>query len=138
MEQKHIQFDDISFFESFERIIDLPYDFTHSAHLRLAWLCYQYFGFSEGLEKCKHLIKNYVHYMGAEDKYNDTITGAAYTILAHYQSTTEARSYSELLNLFPELCTNMLGVIGDYYSKSLLFSERAREGFIAPDIKPLP
>ena len=132
----HISFTDKEFIRLFERRIDLPYAFSHTAHLRLAWLCLDQFGEEAGFRICKKWIQSYVEYVGAEDKYHETITRAAFKLIVDRQRTTKSKNWKEFLQTNPKLVKAMPELLTIHYSPDVLHSDLARKSYIPPDKKP--
>jgi hypothetical protein len=121
----------------------LPKDqWTHTAHVRVAYSYVQRYGTAHAMERMRSGIRalNSVH--GTKDTptsgYHETITQAWIRVLGALWDGCEERD-SASRNLFqkhPELAQSNL--LSRYYSRELLMSSVARVQFVAPDRAPLP
>ncbi|KAG2180086.1 hypothetical protein INT43_003874 [Umbelopsis isabellina] len=132
------------FMQAFE---DHTLDFrqwTHRAHVRMAWNYLREMNQEEATPLIKHGIESY--YKANKDKiqfvYNETITGF-YIDLIHkavqkdkLSGRSEDDDFFEFLERYPILKDRK--VIKDYYSRELLDSDDSRQQFIEPDLQPLP
>ncbi|KAI9301611.1 flavin reductase like domain-containing protein [Cunninghamella echinulata] len=112
----------------------------HRAHIRMAW---NYIREQDGdMEKATPLIKNQLqlHFNKNEQfKYHETIT-RFYIYLIHLaikcNQSKDQDDFFDFMKRFPIL-TNPKS-IDQFYSSQLLKSDKARNNFILPDLKPLP
>ncbi|CAO3616293.1 unnamed protein product [Cunninghamella blakesleeana] len=112
----------------------------HRAHVRMAW---NYIREQQDVEKATPYIKNQlkVHFNKNEQlKYHETITSfyiylINLAIRCNHQSKDQD-DFFDFMNRFPILTHPKS--IEQYYSSELLKSEKARNSFVLPDLKPLP
>ena len=77
------------------------------------------------------------HYEKDRQKYNETITVFWIRLVRAFLDRTDAsRPVWEIANEMVE-SYGTSAIIYDYYSKERLSSEEARNGWVAPDVKPL-
>lgn len=111
-------------------------DFTHLAHLRLAYLRIQ----RDGIEVAKRFIpihlKVYCESVGAADKFNLTLTIAAIKAVHQFMKKSKADGFSNFIAEFPELRNNFKGLLACHYGFDILNSEKARTTFMDPDLIP--
>ncbi len=106
---------------------------THEAHLRIAWMYLTQVTYEEALKKIRYFFNNYSQRFGDGTKYHETIT-VAYMQLIHKQiSVSNYYSWEDFLIKNPELLKPVDQYLLPYYSKELLYSEKARKKFVAPD-----
>jgi hypothetical protein len=80
--------------------------FTHEAHLRLAWIHIEKYGAEKAITNICFQLKRYVEFLGATDKYNETVTIAAIRAVYHFKLKTDASSFSEFITKNPRLKNN--------------------------------
>lgn len=125
---------DSDFIHQFEDCSLDPVYFDHKGHLRLAWLYLTRFEFEEALRKISGGIQAYAGSLGAHDKYHATITDAIVRIMANRISESGDQSWQDFVFAHPDLMEDALSVLGRYYSKDVLLSERARLEIVEPDL----
>jgi len=99
-----------------------PSEFDHAGHLRLAAICLRRQGLPDAINDACAIIGGYAASLGAADKFHWTVTQALMRLMyAHGAPPGDARA-----------------LLARHYSPALLASDRARAGFVAPDLAPLP
>ena len=102
----------------------------------MAWLRLEQFeNYEEALARIKSGIQAYnssVQSVG----YHETITVAFARLIHAKRAENRAATWQEFLHHHPELLQKRC--LLEYYSKDILASDQARNGFIEPDKKPLP
>lgn len=127
---------DEAFLDAFRSGI-LPLEaFTHEAHLRLGWLHLRRENRDEAICNVLDEIGRYVVIHGKEDKFHHTLTVAAMLILHERISSSEVRTFQELLAKHPDLLTDLRGLVEKHYSISLLSSSEAAKRWVEPDLVP--
>jgi|ERR1051325_2952324 hypothetical protein len=126
--------------DSLRAFEDLSYpadQFHHREHLRVAWLYLKSSDASRAAERMTAGILRFANHHGATQKYHHTLTLFWMRVVAAaLVETPEGRSFEEFLGANPELCDKNLPA--KYYSATLLQSPAAREGWVEPDLQPLP
>ena len=112
----------------------LPFsEWTHIAHLRVAYVHLDRFSFNEALCRMRKRIKAYnrAHNVPTTptDGYHETITVAYMSSDPHLDSLGFLACHSVLAGR---------RLLERHYSRELLFSASARKSFVAPDRRPLP
>ncbi|HEX8500119.1 MAG TPA: hypothetical protein VF659_05960 [Pyrinomonadaceae bacterium] len=123
---------------SFESCELPPADFNHREHLLVA-LCYlRSAGDAEALGRLRSGIGRYVAAHGINpDLYHETITVFwMKRVRAYLARAGGGAGLAELVNGLVAECGGSR-LIFDYYSKELIDSERARRGWVEPDLRPL-
>ena len=111
-------------------------DFKHEHHLIVA-VCYlQDLSVAEATEKLRASLFRFVDHHGVDrKKYHETITVFWLQIVA--EKLRDLPRESSLLTkcnvVVESLCD--AGLMLEYYSAELLFSDKAREEFVRPDLK---
>jgi len=128
---------DVRFLSAFERC-ELPEDqWTHLAHVRVAWLCLSLEPPISALERIREGILRYnTDVLRRRHKYHDTVTVAFTRIVARRMRNGEC--WGEFAERIGDLLNPEKPVLLLYYSQSLLYSAEARAGFVEPDLKKLP
>ncbi len=114
-------------------------DFSHRAHLRLAYV----YLVENGTEKSVGLMQAAIHRLLAYNslepaqKYHETITRAWIFAMHHFMSSTvAANSADELIDRNPQMLDSRIML--SHYSPEVLFSDQARQSFLPPDREPIP
>src|SRR6266851_6978597 len=128
---------DEDFLRAFEDL-SFPVDlFHHREHIRVAWLYLKSSDATRAAERMSEGIRRFANHHGATQKYHHTLTLAWMRLVAAALVVTpEEHVFERFFSAHPELKdTNLLA---KYYSKELLQSAAAREGWVEPDLQPLP
>ncbi len=127
--------------ESFESC-EIPHnEWTHQAHVRVAYLYLRRHGTHEGLSRIRSGIKALNAAHGTPDSlergYHETITVAFVRLISKALSEDDRCSTSaELCERHPELLSK--AILDRFYSQNRLISTEAKAGFVEPDLMPLP
>ena len=73
----HNELSDEEFEKEFSECKMPEEDFTHEAHLRLAWIYIHKYGARKAVDKVNVDLVRYTIFLGAEHIYNKTVTSAA-------------------------------------------------------------
>ncbi|WP_394749900.1 hypothetical protein [Spongiimicrobium salis] len=134
--EKHFRLDNTTFERQF-KICQLPSElFTHEAHLRLAWIHIKRYGYDQALITVPTQLQNYVSALGAEEKYNTTLTIAAIKAVYHFMSKAKTTDFAGFIHEFPELKYQFKALIQAHYSTDIFNDETAKKTFLAPDRLP--
>jgi hypothetical protein len=125
---------DAEFAQAFESCALSNESFHHRDHLRLAWIYLQRYGEQEAGARIAASIRNFAAHFGKTDKYHETITIAWLRLVAH--ESKGRTTFEETLAASPMLLEKR--TLAAFYSDELLRSERAKNEFVGPDLKPLP
>ncbi|QDV21574.1 hypothetical protein Pan153_62640 [Gimesia panareensis] len=138
-ESRHM--DDAQLLEAFEACT-LPFEeWTHRSHLRVAYLYASRFPYAEALNRMRASIKAYNKATDTPEElergYHETITVAFVRLVT--QAIRERGPFASSQEFY-EACGSALkkGVLLDYYSKGRLITLEAKQGFVEPDLQPLP
>ena len=112
----------------------LPADeFTHTAHVRVAWWYLTRASLPEALLHFATALQRFAAAKGATGKYHETVTVAWMLIIADRLSAKPGSVWTEFAAANPDLFESP-SVLGKYYAPETLASERARRAFVLPDI----
>lgn len=128
---------DQAFIEQFEAFTLPATEFSHLGHLRIAWLYLRRYPQVLAIEKTCSGIKTYAESLGAKDKFHLTITDALVRIMAIRMKEQAGEGWQAFAEENPDLVSDALAVLAQYYSQAQLWSERAKKRLVAPDLKPI-
>ena len=130
---------DLSDFEFEKQLADHQIDpsiFNHEAHLRLAWIHINIYGVEGAVVNISRQLKSYVEFLGAQDKYNETLTIAAIRAVYHFKLKSKASNFQEFIIENPRLKNNFRELINKHYLVDVFNSTIAKQKFLAPDLLP--
>jgi hypothetical protein len=128
---------DDDFLRAFDGL-SFPADlFHHREHIRVAWLYLKSSDAARAAERMSEGIRQFANHHGATQKYHHTLTLAWMRLVAAaLVETPEKYTFEQFLTAHAELKDTKL--LDKYYSKELLQTAAAREGWTEPDLQPLP
>jgi hypothetical protein len=128
---------DEAFLRAFEDLT-FPADlFHHREHIRVAWLYLKSSDATRAAERMSDGIRRFANHHGATQKYHHTLTLAWMRLVAAaLVETPEGYMFEQFLAAYPELKDTKL--LAKYYSTEVLQAAAAREGWVEPDLQPLP
>lgn len=127
---------DDEFLAAFEAAAFTRPEWTHEAHVRMAWLYLTRLPFADALEKVRRGIQKLNGKIGSPDGYHETITVAFVRIIADRAAGGER--YEAFRDRNPDLLDRTLPALLRHYTKDRLDSSEARATFVEPDREPLP
>jgi hypothetical protein len=111
-------------------------EFGHREHIQLAWRELREHDREVALGRIETAIRHVAAAHGAPDKYHRTITEAWVALVSHHLDEAPSLSFDEFLERFPGLLDRRL--LERHFSRELLAAAAARQGSVAPDLRPLP
>ena len=130
----HFDLSDEAFIQQFTNCTLSPGLFSHEAHLRLAWIHLNREGVKVARKNISNQIINFVKHLGAQDKYNHTLTIAAVEIVHHFMQHTPRDNFFDFILASPRLKTNFKELIASHYSFDIFTSDAARKKYLEPDL----
>jgi limonene-1,2-epoxide hydrolase len=130
--------EDVALRAAFESGALPPADFTHRAHVALAYV-YLAPGDVEGaIEDMRRGLAAYLRHHGIDPaKYHETLTRAWVLAVWHFMSRSgPLGSSADLIARNPVLLDSRIMLT--HYSAARLFSDEARSNFVEPDLDPIP
>jgi len=128
---------DEEFLRAFEDLSFPAEHFHHREHIRVAWLHLNSSDATRAAERMAAGILRFANHQGATQKYHHTITLAWMRLVgAALVETPENTTFEQFIAAHPEL--NDKDLLNRYYSKELLQTAAAREGWVEADLQPLP
>lgn len=132
--ENHRNLSDSAFVEQFESLQLSAEDFTHEAHLRLAFLLLRDHGLEGGLNLVQDQLYEFVCHVGAHHKYHETLTVAATKAVWHFMQKGDFQGFSTFLEANPRLKTNFKDIIAQHYSFDVFHHPVARMKYLEPDL----
>ena len=106
--------------------------FDHESHVYVGWLYLESLPLLEAIRRYSAALRRLTEQLGVPEKYHETITWFYLLLIAERRRITRGHGWfafrSENDDLF-----HAARVLGRYYSKKLLMSDRARKAFVLPD-----
>ena len=134
----HLSKSDREFRAAFEAGAFAPADFSHRAHIRLAYVYLAESDVELALERMRAALVSFLSHHGIPaSKYHATLTRAWILAVDHFMHRSpRALSADDFIaRNAPLLDTrNML----THYSAELLFSDQVRADFVEPNLDPIP
>ena len=134
--EKHFNLSDSEFEKKFISCELNPLDFTHEAHLRLAWININEYGFKQAEKNIQSELQNFVEFVGAKDKYNMTLTLAAIKAVYHFMLKSKSDNFKDFIMEFPRLKNNFKDLMACHYGFDIYQSDKAKMEFLKPDLIP--
>ena len=110
--------------------------FNHEAHIRLAWIHILNYGVDQAILNVDEQLIKFVASLGAEDKYNKTVTVAAVKAVYHFIQKSKSNNFKDFIDEFPRLKTNFKELLSQHYSIDIFNSENAKASFLEPNLLP--
>jgi len=132
----HFQLTDKEFELQFLNCTLEPSLFNHEAHIRLAWVHISNYGIDQAILNIDEQLIKFVASLGAEDKYNKTVTVAAVKAVHHFIQKSKSNNFKNFINEFPRLKTNFKDLLSQHYSIDIFKSENAKSSFLEPNLLP--
>jgi len=114
-------------------------EFDHRAHLRLAYVYLVENNTDSAVQLMRDTLIGLLKHAGVDpsQKYHETLTEAWILAVHHFMNNTDS---SESADDFIEQNTVMLDskIMMTHYSAEVLFSEKARQSFVEPNLDPIP
>jgi hypothetical protein len=127
---------DDEFRAAFENLTLPRGEWTHAAHVRLAFLYLRSMPADDALATIRERITafNYAH--GNRIGYHETVTAVFVRLIAHALADLADTDFAGLGAARPDLFEPDL--LLRYYSRERLYSPEARARFVSPDVAALP
>jgi hypothetical protein len=138
MEKHQLSEDDRRFRSDFEECRLVPADFSHRAHVRLAYTYLAEHADDTALDLMRAGLLRFLRHHGVDPtKYHETMTRAWLLAVRHFMALTPGRpSADAFIEAQPILLDSRIMLT--HYSADLLFSPEARARFVEPDGDPIP
>jgi len=131
---------DRALWESFVQASVTPVEWTHEAHVRVAYLHLRQYPFETAMELVRIRIQklNQIHGTpeALERGYHETMTRAFMQLIAAAMRQENFNNSLAFCRKHPRLLKKQ--VLLEYYSRDRIISYEAKSTFITPDLQPLP
>ena len=134
--EKHFKLSDTEFEEQFRSCSLNPDIFSHEAHLRLAWIHINKYGIEQAEKNIPSQLQNYVASIGANNKFNTTLTVAAVKVVYHFALKSKPKSFEQFISEFPRLTSNFRELLDTHYGFDIFYSKNGRVEYLEPDLLP--
>ncbi len=113
-------------------------DFSHRAHLRLAYLYLTENNTQESAERMRNTLNRFLIHNGVDpSKFHETLTKSWVLAVHHFMKKTgSSASADDFIDKNPEMLDT--NIMLTHYSAEVLFSDKARAEFVQPDRDPIP
>lgn len=130
--------EDLAFARSLEAYGIAPEAFDHAAHVRLAYIYLCESSVDSAAERMKATLLGYLDHLGVgHGKYHETITRAWIMAVSHFMhECSRCQSAADFMSRNPRLLDSRIMLT--HYSADVLFSAKARQEYLHPDISPIP
>jgi hypothetical protein len=129
---------DQHFRREFEACRFPPAEFSHRAHIRLAYVYLAEYDTDTAHQLMQRALLNFLQYHSLDvSKYHETITRAWIMAVRHFMEISPS---SESSKTFVENNSKILDsrIMMTHYSAEVLFSDEARAKFVEPNLSPIP
>ncbi|MDA0679419.1 MAG: hypothetical protein O3A13_15365 [Proteobacteria bacterium] len=128
---------DKDFLSRFEQCALPEREWTHLAHIRVAWICFRLSRSDEAIGRiCKGILRYNTEVLHRRHKYHETVTIAFAHIIS--DRMREGESWIDFVDRIDDLLDPRNPILLSYYSANRLFSDEARIAFVQPDLKNIP
>jgi hypothetical protein len=133
---------DVEFLRAFETCtLPFPAEWTHRAHLRVAYLYLTRHPLEEALARVRDGIRRFNAANGVPDEptrgYHETLTQMWMRVISGLLSTSGPEAgFDAFLEMHPYLTQKYLGRL--FYRRETMMSERAKREYQPPDRTPFP
>ncbi len=133
-----LSLEDQNFKRQFEACITTPADFNHQAHIRIAYIYLCQHEPDIAYQNMRNALLTFLsHYTIDPAKFHETLTQAWILGVHHFMvNTAPATSADDFMSQNPKLLNSKIMLT--HYSEKILFSEKARQAFIEPDLDVIP
>lgn len=107
--------------------------FNHHSHVYVGWCYLQDHPLHEAVARFAQALRRLTAKLGAEKKYNETITWFFMVVIAERLQEQPGLTWPEFSRLHKDLCYDAGGLLRRYYSGLRLQSDVARRVFLLPD-----
>ena len=129
--------DDTQFLNRFESC-ELPEsEWTHLAHIRVAWICLQLDAPQAAVDRIRRGILRYnTEVLHRAHRYHDTVTVAFSRLV--FERMRDGEAWRDFAVRIDDLLDRNVPILGKYYSPGRLDTDGARHRYVPADLLPLP
>ncbi len=130
---------DAQFLQAFQQCSLPATQWTHTAHVRMAWLYLRQLPLAEALPRVREGIQRYNVSLNKPSGYHETITQGFLVLIDHrLQGENRVQTFDEFCTKHPDILDRTLSALLIHYKKETLYSANARATFVEPDLAPFP
>jgi len=134
--EKHYRLSDIEFENQINSCLMDSADFSHEAHLRLAWININKYKLEQAEVNIQNQLKRFVAFAGAKNKYNTTLTIAGLKAVNHFVLKSYSNNFKDFIIEYPRLKYNFKELMEFHYGFDIYNSVRAKVEYLEPDLNP--
>lgn len=131
--------EDMEFKEQVEACTFPIQSFDHRAHLRLAYIYLVESDADESTQKMRNALLGLLKKAGIDpsSKFHETLTKSWVLVVQYFMGKTDVSGSSDsFINSHPQLLDSKIMLT--HYSADVLFSDKARNEFVKPNLDPIP
>ena len=122
------------FYEQFENATLDASIFSHSNHVKMAWIYLQKFDLPKAIERFSKALKKFATVNGAPKLYHETITFAFLILINERMKAVEKlQNWDEFKQNNPDLFDWKDNILKKYYRQETLKASFAKKVFVFPD-----
>ena len=110
--------------------------FGHREHVHLTWLAVRRYGTAAAVDLIGAGIRQTARYAGKPQKYHVTVSRAWVELVGHHVAEADSPDFGTFAEWNPALLDKRL--LTRFYRSSTLAGQRARTGWVEPDLAPFP
>ncbi|GAA5187160.1 hypothetical protein GCM10023322_34880 [Rugosimonospora acidiphila] len=110
--------------------------FGHRQHVQLTWLAVRRYGTVEAVALVSEGIRSTARYAGRPQKYHVTVSRAWVELVGHHAEHSDTADFDTFAEQHAVLLDKRL--LTRFYRSSTLAGDRARTGWVEPDLAPFP
>jgi len=119
--------------DEFEQGTFDPEEFSHGAHVYVAWCYLGRYSLGESLQRFSSALRRFTASIGQFAKYHETITWFFILLVAERRIGPAANDWHRFVGDNPDLLQGAGPLLRRHYSEARLESPRARQQFLLPD-----
>jgi hypothetical protein len=127
---------DAAFIQALEACSIPNHQFGHRDHIRAAWVYLQRYPLPAATRMMDQAIRRFARYHGHAEKYHNTLTVLWTRLVAVHAAAHPETVFERFIARNQELLDKWL--VLRFYTRERLFSPRAREAWLDPDVRALP
>jgi len=124
--------------QDLRRIIDAAGGFGHREHLELAYRLLSRHRIADAEAAMTGALREVAAAHGMPERYHDTLTRSWVRLIAVHRRRWDAATFDAFMERAENRPLLERALLDGHYTRELLFSGRARAGWVAPDVAPLP
>jgi hypothetical protein len=119
--------------ESFESAAIDAEAFDHEAHIYVGWLYLERYPLAQGIAQFTDALRRLTRKLGVPGKYHETISWFYLLLIEERRSVSTPNDWFAFRRANNDMFCRDDNIFERYYSKELIFSDRARQSFVLPD-----